>query len=56
MIGYPEGHKKSKELLGLWNDASVQKELERVKWTKEAFVRIANEMEMATSGHGSSIK
>ena len=42
MAGYP--HEETKVLLGLWQNASVQKELEGAKSNKTAFLRIAKEI------------
>ena len=37
-------HNEAKVLLGVSGDASVDRELEGVKWSKAVFVRVENEM------------
>ena len=44
MAGCLWSQEETKALLGLWGDASVQKELEGAKRNKAVFVRIASEM------------
>ena len=44
MAGYLWTHEETKVLLGLWLNASVQKELEEAKRSKTVFLRIAKEI------------